>query len=394
MRTVSNHKQLLIDNAGTYPADGTVFTDAQAAGVVAVVDAANKVQSAAVTGDYFWVVQSQGPGLPLIKSNAIPVGKAKITNKATAAAVAQLTYIGYNGVSGAIDFTADTPIIYRGSLKTNFYQFQDKEVHVLADALPTLADTEETVTLKLAKSLINNSEKYVNVPFTVSRVSSAAGVVTTEAITFTKGSKLAVTATGVDFVVGSYVRAGLLATDAVYKVVAINGGDLTLDVAYQGANEVIAIAAAQFITEANAQAGTFGIKLEGKARRFQEGVFRYETNKWVSTVQGVGAATSITETAAKEGSGTYAQVAEDEWFFQLQEGMHQSNLIQVPPVAMRKNVEFGATYDLVELEWSDIAGGTDILHNPVNFKGLRIAYKAANTYDPSTLKTILDILTV
>ena len=70
--------------------------------------------------------------------------------------------------------------------------------------------------------------------------------------------------------------------------------------------------------------------------------------------------------------------------------MHQSNLIQVPPVYMRKNVVVGQAYDSVELEWSDIAGGTDILHNPVNFKALKVAFAGNGAVGASTLLTAIN----
>jgi hypothetical protein len=390
MRTVSNHKQLLISKpAYSYPANGTVFTEALASGVVAVVDAENKVRNGAVTGDYFWIAQSQGAGLPIIKSAPIAKATAKAFVKNYAVNTSQFDYIGFNGTTGSIEFVADEPIIVRTSLKTNFYQFQDKEVHLIADANPDALSTEETVAKELTKSLIQNSEKQVNIPFTVGRVNSDAGAATTEAVTLVKGSKTAVTATGVDFAVGDYLRAGTTPISVVYKVVAKSGGNLTLDIAYQGDSVTLAIAAAEVITEANALAGTFGIKLEGKDRKFQEGVFRYEANKWLTSIQGA-ANTIVSSTPAFEGSGTWKQVAEDEWFLQLQEGMHQSNLIQVPPVYMRKNVVVGQAYDSVELEWSDIAGGTDILHNPVNFKALKVAFAGNGAVGASTLLTAIN----
>jgi|694.fasta_scaffold28640_4 hypothetical protein len=390
MRTVSNHRQLLISKASySYPANGTVFTDALASGVVAVVDAENKVTNSAVTGDYFWIAQSQGAGLPIIKSAPILKSTAKSFIKNYAVNTSQVDYIGFNGTSGSIEFVADQPIIVRTSLKTNFYQFQDKEVHLIADANPDALSTEETVAKELCKSLIQNSEKQVNIPFSVGRVNSDAGSATTEAVTLVKGSKTAVTATAADFSVGDYLRTGTATTSVVYKVVAISGGDLTLDIAYQGANVTLAIAAAEFITAANAVAGTFGIKLEGKDRKFQEGVFRYEANKWLTSIQGA-ANTEISTTPAFEGTGTWKQVAEDEWFLQLQEGMHQSHLIQIPPVYMRKNVVIGQSYDLVEIEWSDVAGGTDILHNPVNFKALKIAYAGSGAIGASTLLSAIN----
>lgn len=412
MRNVTNHKQLLIAyqaHQANYPADTTAFQagvedGSIPAGVVAVLGADNKVETGATSGDYFWIAQSQGAGKPVIMSAPILKSTAKVYEKAYSAAAAQVDYIGYNGSTSEIVFTADEPIIVRASLKSNFYQFQDKEIHIIGDALPTATSTQGSVAADLCKSLIYNSEKFVNIPFKVERVNSDAGAAigaAPDTIVGLKGSKtVTLTDTGGNttlaaIAVGDYIRFGTAVTDPVYKIVATTvaggaSGTVTLDIPLQEAVSLVGNTC-EYITAANAAAGDFGLKLTGKTRKFQEGVFRYEQNKWITTIAGA-AGTAVTKSVvASEGTGTYEQIAEDEWFYQLQEGMHQSNLIQVPPVSMRKNVVSGGTYDQVEIVWSDVAGGTDIIHNPVNFKSVKIAvHNGTTAYAASKLKTAID----
>lgn len=400
MRTVNNHKQLFIaKDENTVATAGVNFATAVEAGTsgfgagqVAIVDAEGIVRTAASSTmtdyDYIWVVQSQGAGLPIIKSAPIPrLATTKAYGRAYAAATEQVDYIGYDAVgnTGSIAFTADEAIIVRASLKSNFYQFQDKEIHVIGDYTPDSTDTEATVAAGLCKSLIQNSEKYVNIPFTVSRVHSAAGSATgaaADTVVGVKGSKtVTITDTGSDastiaIAAGDYIRLGTADTAPVYKVTAstvgTGGGTLTLDIALQESFSLLGTTA-YFITAANAALGDFGIKLVGKAGKFEVGKFRYEKSKWVTTIAGAGATTVVT-TAASEGNGTYSQIAEDEWFYQLGEGMHQSNIIQIPPVTMRSNVSATGTYNQYEIVFSDVSGGTDILHNPVHYNQVKVAF--------------------
>jgi len=283
-------------------------------------------------------------------------------------------------------------------------QSADCKTLTFNDHTPTSASTQATVAAALAKSLIQNSEKYVNIPFTVGRVNSDAGTEAlgaADTLVAVRGSKsVTVTESGgvlpYLFVVGDYIRFGVTDADPVYKITATtvtvaDGGTLTLDIAAQENFSASGTGTCQYITAAQAAAADFGIKLTGRTRRFQEGVWRYEVNKWITTVAGMGATLVANVTVPSEGTGTYSQIAEDEWFYQGNEGMHQNAYLQVPPVTMRKNAVAAGTYDTIDIIWSEVSGGTDILQNPIAHKAIKVVVDNRTTaYSASALKTAID----
>lgn len=389
MRTVNNHKQLLIGKnlcefdyaaLAKYDDDSTSATVATPAtiadGQIVVTREDGALVGPATIGiqflDRLYFVQGQGADRPLIKSAlvykpGITTARAKNYN----AGNQQEDYIGYNPDTGlgSIDPINGNAYIVRNSLKTNFYQFSDKEIHVIGDYVSDNSATQEKVATGLTKSLIVNSEKYVNIPFTVERVTDGTLSALANPADVVKGSK-SVTSVAHGLSVGDYVAFAALSYEAVYVVTSVpTVNTFTIDIAFQGTTGSVAAYSVTGIT-------AWGIHLTGLPQaKFRAGVFRYEKSKWISTLQN-GGSTPVTSPyiVANEGSGRYEQIAEDEWFYQLGEGFADSNTIQIPPVEFRKNVELNGTYSTIELEWKDIAGGTDILLNPTVFKQLKVAF--------------------
>lgn len=481
----------------TYPAEGTVFSDAITAGVVAMVDEESKVLISTTSGlataakyDRVRFVQSQGSGQPLIMSAPVKRSSVKGYGKLYTAAAQQVSFIGYDGTSYALTLPAvGTTIKVRNTFNTMFTQFSDKLMESIVGYKVTASDTVATVAAALTKAMIIDVEKYVNLPYKVERTSNGTlsdFTGTGTLLKVTKGSRAVVpyikaadatsnytvstmtaavgdvfsfpsadsrsftfTANILGTAAGRHVitigetsynvaDAGTAAQNATAIAAAINAGsqatatvstaDVTivyktavkntlppivnitaddstwtfgavtvnttnvpvkyvassatsaasfnLDVAWQGeTGYVVGGNTASRNAGTMASITSWGIKLTGlPQKKFQEGVFRYETSKWTTTVQDFSTTVvSDKEIAPTEGIGTYEQVAEEEWFFQLLEGAFDQNTIQIPPVTWRKNVEFTGNYSILDLEWSDVAGGTDILHNPVNYKQLRIA---------------------
>lgn len=401
MRTVNNHKQLLIGKDQEWGAY-TFLSDIDDPSSTATVATPSTINDGDVvvtredgalvyggtnsleTADRLYFVQGQGADKPLIKSAL--VYKAGVTAKRGllyTPGVQQVDYIGYNGDTqlGSIDPINNNPYIVRNSLKTNFYQFSDKEMHVIGDYVSDGSATQLKVATGLTKSLIANSEKYVNIPFRVERVCDGAFTGFANAVTVAKGSKT-ITGNAADIgllSVGDIIRLegdstlGVGDYSSVYVITAIpTATTATLDIAWQDATVTTVLAGdAGIVTGSSA----FGVKLTGLPQaKFRAGVFRYEKSKWLTTLQN-GGSTEVNSpyVVANEGSGLYEQIAEDEWFYQLGEGFADSNTIQIPPVEFRKNVDLTGEYSCIDLEWKDIAGGTDILLNPTVFKQLRIA---------------------
>jgi hypothetical protein len=428
MKNLNNHKMLLIDaGVDNYPAEGTVFSDSIAAGVVAMVDEENKVLTTSTTNlatasryEHVRFVQSQGAGQPLIMSAPVKRSTVAAYGKRYTAATQQISYIGYTGSgSGNLVLPAvGTSIRVRNTFNTMFVQFSDKLMESIVGYQVTAADTVLTVAAALTKAMINDIKTYVNLPYKVERVANGIRTAATAATTGTNKSIFVVAAgtplvsatvlnkttlvtlavatstiSSVNFAAGDYIEL----SGVLYRIASVGATGaatitINLDVAYEGTSGTLAAANIKFWNSADPTA--IGIKLTGlPQKKFQEGVFRYETSKWTTTVQNF-ATTIVTDKAVSptEGIGTYEQVAEEEWFFQLLEGAFDQNTIQIPPVTWRKNVSVSGTYSIVDLEWSDVAGGTDILHNPVNFKQLRLAVNLATRVAGNKLDDICDAI--
>jgi len=487
MNSVNNHTQLLIGKniartGGTTGLAATVVTPSVlAVGEVVVTDVDGTIldESTVASKTAVVLVQGQGPTLPLIKSGQIQ--KATVQSyraKAFSNGLEQVEFIGYNPVaaSGAIDVINSNPYILRSSLRSNFVEFADKEMFVNADYVSDSSATQSEIAKGLCLSLIRNSERFPNIPFTISRVNDATTVTaftgTSVMTKFTKGSKTvsffdaagvastgSVTAGDVinvptsggqsftystavdafDIFLGttlySVADAGSADQNGVAQAAAINAGtqacaeynsstdvmtitynngiflpppvvyntistsyvtvtiatgdavptkyiasatvsaaaSFELDVAYQGETGFVADGTVLATNTGVATVITaWGIKLLGKAKTFLTNRLRYDKNKWFSTIQSGGTTPIAVTTTPNEGTGRYEQIADEEYFSALGEGMHDSVTIQIPPVVDRTNVESTGKYSIVDLRWSD-KPGTSIVANSTAYKQVRLA---------------------
>jgi hypothetical protein len=414
LQNVSNHKQLLIGTANpSYPTAGTIATpDNLAAGVVAittedgVVLDASTAAAVATANRPIVVVQSQGSGKPLIKSASFSKSQLLVAKgKLYSGAAQQVSYVGYVSATtgtGTIELPgAGTSVILRNTFKTNFFQFSDKLMESIVGYKITASDTTSSLVDYLVKYAIQDVQRYVNIPYAVERVNSstteAAGTGTGTNIIFTKNSsQVTWTGTITNLPVGTYFRLATGVTSAIYKVKEKNATSLVLDTPYQGStNTVAAVATLQVVTpvttSGTAGAG-WGIRFTGYPQtKFAPNIFRYETSKFVTTATNFGATTvNNAYVVPTEGSGVYEQIAEEEFFFQLFEGMHDANLIQVPPVTMRSNVELSGTYSIIDLEVATQSGTMSFINNPIARKQVRIAINRQTRVNQ--LDTVADIL--
>ena len=382
LQNVSNHKQLLIGkkDISAAVAAGTLVTPSSIeAGeiVLTTVDGYSlSSASSAVNGNtQLVIVQGQGSTLPLIKSTPFtPKSIFVAKKKAYIAAAQQISTVGYNGTSGNIvNPGVGTSIILRNTFKTNFYQFSDKLMESIVGYKVTAADTIFTLADALTKRAIQDIQKYVNIPFKAERLSNGTYGTTTASVAATKSSSV-LTGTGVGTAnpVGTRVRIGAsnATTTPVYVVTAASANSITIDTAYQGATATVNV-------YTNTVAPTsIGIQFTGLPQaKFAPNIFRYETSKFVTTATNFSTTEVVNAaTVPTEGSGVYEQIAEEEFFFQLGEGMHDNALIQVPPVTMRTNVSTSGTYSIIDLEVSTQSGTMSFINNPMARKQIRVAF--------------------
>jgi hypothetical protein len=415
MKPTNNFKQLMIAKAiSTSALSPAVATPSNVAdGEVVITDLAGRILdatlAAAATVDQIVFVQGQGAANPLRTS--APITKTQLRTakyKNYAAATQQVDYIGYNPVAaaGSIDTTVTgNAIIVRNMFKTNFYQFSDKLMESIVGYKVLSTDTQASVATNLVKAINLDVLKYVNKPYIAEAVCNDAGVANAipggadyTHFKFTNGSTRVVGTdsngvemngsdeTNANIVAGVYVRVGTATTSPVYKVLTATAGTgatpagtpfyFDLATPYVGTTSIIAVASTEYITAALAGAADFGVRITGLPQRlFSESKpFRYETSKWDLSVQNAGATTITSKyVLGTEGTGTYEQIAEAEWFFNFSEGFADQQSIQVPPVTFIKNVETTGTYKIVSLEYGKQAGTFDILSNPVASLQLDIA---------------------
>lgn len=427
LQNVSNHKQLLIGKANpSYPTAGTVATPANIAdGVIAVttldgviLDASTAATNVAASTQLVFV-QGQGSTKPLIKSNPVSKDQLLVTKgKIYAAANQQASYIGFApgkagrataGTTGTIELPAvGTSVILRNTFKTNFYQFSDKLMESVVGYKVTSATTTSTLVDYLTKYAIQDVQKYVNIPYSVERVNSSTSTSNASAATtaVVRGSSVITTATPhASWAVGDYLRIGGSTVDyPLYKITAKTATTVTLDTAYQGDTATIAIGnilEVAPVTTSGTDGAGWGIRFTGRPQTlFGVNTFRYETSKFVTTAQNFGATTvknafstgtgTLDNGVPTEGSGVYEQIAEEEFFFQLGEGMHDNNLIQIPPVSMRSNVELTGNYSIIDIEFASQSGTMSFINNPVARKQIRLAIN--KTTRANQLATVADII--
>jgi len=390
LQNVSNHKQLLIAKNLTRSTNlaGAVATPSNLAdGEVVVTDIAGRIldTTTILAVDQVQIVQGQGSTKPLIKSAAIP--KAQVTAKTLkyTPATQQVSTVGYNGTTGGIvNPGTGTNIILRNTFKTNFFQFSDKLMESIVGLKVTALDTTSSIANTLQKAAILDVRRYVNIPFKVELYSAHAGAAITGAPTsfgVTNASTLVTWTGGTDpsnINAGDFVRLGGTTTSTpVYRVASVDltNNYLILDAPYQATTGTIVVANVEVITKAQADSNPIGIIFTGLPQaKFAPNIFRYETSKFVTTATNFGTTEVVNAaTVPTEGSGVYEQIAEQEFFFQLFEGMHDANLIQVPPVTMRSNVELSGQYSIMDLEFQTQSGTMSFINNPIARKQVRIA---------------------
>jgi hypothetical protein len=180
-------------------------------------------------------------------------------------------------------------------------------------------------------------------------------------MTFTKYSRT-VTVAGstatTNAIAGTYITIGgsAVKTAGVYKVVdRTAGGVLTLETPYQGENVTILGTVAQIISNANATAGDWGIKITGIKQKYDVNRWRqYDKVRFNTFLDGFPNTTTptvVTTTAAFDGTAVYEQVANDEYISWGDEG--QVFVDQVPPLFREQDAVVGTQYNPVVLGWLD-----------------------------------------
>lgn len=327
--------------------------------VVTDVDGTVLDSTTVLTKKQIVIVQSQGVGLPVIKSPIIDRDGVKTYNsKLYVAPQLQVDYIGLNAVTGVGDIDVINSNDYEVQIKfINTSVFGSNGIERFGFYTSDSTATKAEILNGLTKNIYQNFSRLIQVPLSVERVAAANSTNTSAAtgtLTVTNGSTIvtaSVSATA-EFVIGDYIRFGIAADDtaAVYKIVGLSGVTMTLDLAYQGASAVIAIASAGALSEVNLIADKVGIRLTAKPEIFITAqITEPYINSWKSIIKNAGSTPIVTQVGATRGSGTYSVVASLEEFLIGNEGAIARN--NYPNTPLRKNAIVGATYNFLDLEF-------------------------------------------
>lgn len=367
-------------NATTYIKDGET--------VLTAIDG-TILTTATVMPPEFVVVQGRGAGKPLLQSPVIKRGKLlnyKISTEADG--VEQVSYIGYNGTSGAINVINDNVYLARINRQDLQKTFGNKQMLKFGVYKSDASATKAEIVHGLVDSFIANFKREAEpvIAFGVTNA-GARTIIPTGAgtLAFVKGSNKVTFSTdiadatgAVAISVGDYLTVASATTNVVYRVTAIDTVTdvATIDRAFQETSVTVANATAKVIYAATATAANFGIKLSGLPARFVVGSFKYHKVRFQISLSDFGTTDLTYTTAAYEGSGTYEQVSELEWFAQGNEGKIER--IGVPPPTSRADVQSARTYDLLSIEYFDDQMDATIQGNRPSRKQFLLALEANN----------------
>lgn len=309
-------------------------------------------------GDRFTIATLNSKGVivetPVIEYNNI---KSK-SSTVYAASTVRSRAIGFNGTSGSID-----PINYANYVAHVFWKDNSKTfgqgipvkfAAFAADGSATQAEIAAGLVNNFNKNFQREKPKLIKAEVLVNSAGSAVGAAA-DTVVGNIGSKyVTVTDTGGNttvnaMVAGDYFRAGTAVTDPCYKVVAstvgTGGGILTLDTPLQAAVNLVGTTA-ELITAANAAAADCGVKLTGMplTEGFEPGVIRWDFIDFeIQLGSEVGATTQSSITTPSLGSGTYYEVAQNEWFLKGNRG--EAWRVGNYPKTVTLEATAGKTYD-------------------------------------------------
>ena len=357
MTNQKNVRNLILGKAtsvGTgVPAAGTqVEPSNMADGTVVITDLSGKRITTLSSGEGtkgFYVVQGQGSDKPLIKHLIRPTNITSVYSKPYSAATEQVTYIGYNGTSGSLP-AGGVDMTYSGAtvLQGEFLTFGAREMKKTFMYKCSTSDSSVDVATGLALNIYNGVAKMADPYYKVELVANHAGTATgavADTVIGAKGSKIVtITDTGANATVialsaGDFFRAGTGVTDPVYKIVSstvtTSGGVLTLD---RPLTETVNLlgTTSEYITAAQAASASFGIKLTGMPRTYNDITFRFYKIRFAVELFNMGSSTVTTATAANEGAGMSEAI---QWLESFTVGNEGAYYVIQPdqPLARRKN---------------------------------------------------------
>jgi hypothetical protein len=315
-----------------------------------------------------------GPGEAILSSPIQGNTVSKYEGVKYVAPSEMVAILGYNGsASTGISIAAEEEYRLRVLIK------DDQRVHgqrmSLADVnyQASATDTAATVAYKIAHLFYQTdySHNYMNDKVKLERVADGTFNASDNDVTVTNGSKTITFATaaehstGTPFAVGDDIRiGGTGAQEAVYTITAVDGLNITLDTAYQGANATVAAANVGQL----AGATEWGFKLTGIAqdskisRAANEPLDQYEWILFDAVFTNADDLASSQYSAdytlvqsVNPGQGFWKQVADIE---EAAKGyLGDTSKRRYHDLRIDSNVIVGQSYDSIIISHTDVHGG-------------------------------------
>ena len=364
----------------TLPAAGAVITkDNISAGAVVFVDAGMRRTTWAdlATGDKYHIVQGRGAALPLMKSAAVKKGSENITIQKHLPAQQQISVIGSNGTTGALPSANDTSYYIKIRKNDNDEGNRSQPFSLFGQYQTSGSATQVELAFGLAENLAFNMAEEANATngYILVEVLIDTAVGNTELgglgnptgnLVVTNNSKEVTMTDTQDLAAGDYLRFGASATealtDAVYRIVSVDSTTkVTLDMPYQGvSNAAYDDDFVHLILAATGDADNFGIRLTGVESDFSVSALRnYFANRFTATFNDTDVPVTLVQ-GARNGSGVWQQVANDEYLNYGFEG--QNKMISTPPTARDQvvkipgvgvNTALTSKYSTVNIKWTE-----------------------------------------
>lgn len=338
-------------NSAAYIADGEVV----------IVDAGGTVldTTTVLTRDEVRIAQRSGDQIyysPMIKGTEIKkyIGSAYTTD------VEQVSFVGYNGATGALEEITDNDYLLRVIRKDSQATVANKHMLKFGAYRTGATAAQSDIAIGLAASLIANFAREPETEAIFEAVCNDAGaaITGTGTITVNHGSKIVTAGTDVDAVVaaGDFIRLGSTDLDGgVYKIISLDttAETMTLDRPFEGASlSADAEANTEFITAVLGAAANWGVKLTGVARKFEVGSFKFSKVRFDITLADFGSAVVTHDTAASEGNGTWEIAQELEWFAS-QGSKGKIARIGTPSPVFKQDVASGKSFSTLSIAFSD-----------------------------------------
>lgn len=359
--------------------------------------------NALTAGQRYTIAMKNSSG-EIIETPVITYGNEK--NKTAVeyvAPVSQTAAIGFNGTTGSIALANSSDYVFHLFWKDNSKTFgQGEPVKFAAyrsDASATQIEVANGLALNFNKNFSRENPKLFKAEILINSAGTAVptGV---DTIAFTNGSRY-FTATDIDdatgtsaMAVGDYIRIGTATTSPCYKITAIDTTNNigTIDMPFQGASISGLDTTYELVVAATAASAGAGVKISALDPRgdFEPGLVRFDNTSFDIEMNDVFGATTYTDlTASSIGSGSYYQVAQDEWFLRGNRG--EAWRLGNYPKTITLEATSGKTYDYVSFNYAEPNSST--INGPVYAYGtVMIATEDASSGNiHASLKTCLGI---